>query len=234
MNPAPTRRGRIYPALEGFDAAVRGGALADLSVAGDRLGRLGEHRSKAEHALALGAKLEEPLLHVRPEIDPGGDLVRDRVALWIEVLEVRARGVHDAPVGIEALLHFLGARLIRFVLELVDLRSDERAPFGQLDEAEGVAPLDDDVEPTVGEALEHLDDACAGSDLPHAVLVGEDEAEFDVLVEALADELLVAGLEDVQGRLLAWEEDGVEGEQPELVHGGDPDWGWVVGIIVKD
>ena len=57
------------------------------------------------------------------------------------------------------------------------------------------------------------------ADLAHPLVVLEHEAEVVAEVQALADQLAVARLEDVQGSLLARNEHEVEREEADLVHG---------------
>jgi len=80
--------------------------------------------------------------------------------------------------------------------------------------------LHDDVQPPVGKAVDHLHDRAADADVAHALVVLEHEPELVPEVEALADQLVIARLEDVQRCLLAWDGHGVEGEEPEPVPRG--------------
>ena len=91
-------------------------------------------------------------------------------------------------------------------------------PVRQLEQAEPLPALDDDVEPAVVEAVEHLGDGGERADLAQAVVVGVDQPELALLVEALADQLLVAVLEDVQRDLLGREQHDPEREEAELAH----------------
>jgi hypothetical protein len=56
------------------------------------------------------------------------------------------------------------------------------------------------------------------ADLAHALLVGVDEPELLVGIEALADQLLVARLEDVERDALGREQDDAEREEADLRH----------------
>ena len=80
------------------------------------------------------------------------------------------------------------------------------------------AAFDNDVEPAVVEALEHVGHARERSDLAHALLVGVDEPELDLFLEALADQLAVARLEDVERHALGREQDDAERKEADLVH----------------
>ena len=84
---------------------------------------------------------------------------------------------------------------------------------------EPIAALDHDVEAAVVEPFEHLDDCRRRAHLANAGIVGEDQAELALVVEALADELAVARLEDVQGDALSRQKNDSEREQPDLGHG---------------
>ena len=63
------------------------------------------------------------------------------------------------------------------------------------------------------------DDPRPRPDVPNPVVVRVDEAELRVGVETLADELLVALLEDVERQLLGRQQDDAERKQSELDHG---------------
>src|SRR6185503_15430450 len=104
------------------------------------------------------------------------------------------------------------------VVDVLDLGRHERAAVGELGDPDSLAPLDHDVQPPVVELLEHLDHSGPAADLAHAVVVGKHETELAALLEAFADELAVARLEDMQRRLLAREQDEVEREEPDF-HG---------------
>src|SRR4029079_6577907 len=96
-------------------------------------------------------------------------------------------------------------------------RAGVEAPsVGQLEEPEPVAPLDDDVQPAVLEALDDLGDARQRSRPAQAVVVRVDEAERLPVLEALGDELAVARLEDVERDLLRGQQDDPERKQPDL------------------
>ena len=101
---------------------------------------------------------------------------------------------------------------------ILDLAGAESAALRQAEELEAVVRLDDDVQAAVREAVDHLDDRAADADVAHALVVLEHEAELVPEVEALADQLAVARLEDVQRRLLARHEHEVEREEADLVH----------------
>ena len=192
--------------------------MADLRLALDHLGGLSEHRRAPDLALALGAQLEEALLDLGAEVDAGGDLVGDRVRVEVEVVDVGLGGGHDPSVGGQALLDFVLVGRVRLVRNKLDLANAERAALGQADELEALVRLDDDVQAAVVKALDDLDNGAADSDVAHALLVFEHEPELVAVVEALADQLTVARLEDVQRRLLAGHEHEVERKEADLVH----------------
>jgi len=57
-----------------------------------------------------------------------------------------------------------------------------------------------------------------GLKVPQTVLVGEDEAELVARLQALADQLAIPGLEDVERALLSRKEHQFEREETDLVH----------------
>jgi len=81
-----------------------------------------------------------------------------------------------------------------------------------------IASLDCDVQPAVVEAVEHVDDRGARANLAHAVVVGEHEPELVVALQAFADQLLVAQLEDVEGDALRRHQHDPQREEAELAH----------------
>src|SRR5687767_3517116 len=206
----------IDRASERLDATVAARAVPDLPLALDRVGGLVQHRCELHDPFALGADLEEALLDLRAEVDAGGDLVGDRVGVEVEVVELGLGGLHDAGVGDEALLDLVLRGRVGLVRKLLDLGRLERAALGELDELDALARLDDDVQPPVRELVDHLDHGAACPHVAHALLVLEDEAEVAARVEALADQLPVARLEDVQGRLLAGGEHEAQGGEADL------------------
>ena len=79
--------------------------------------------------------------------------------------------------------------------------------------------FDDDVHPAVVEHLQHLHDGRAGTDLAPSLAVLEHEPELVALGEALADQLLVAGLEDMERHALGRQEHERQWKQADLRHG---------------
>ena len=100
----------------------------------------------------------------------------------------------------------------------LDLAGVEASSVGHPDQPEALASLDDDVEPSVVVALHHLDHARAASRSPARRRRRRRRAEWLLLVEALADQLAVARLEDVQRHLLAGQQHEREREEADLVH----------------
>ena len=174
--------------------------------------------ARLKHPLALRLELEQPLLHLGAEVDPGGDLEGDRFGVQVELLELRLGALHDAVVRGQALRDLLLGRLLAVVVQLADLGRRECAALGQLHESEALPALDDDVQAPVRESLHNLDHPCPRAHLAHPVVVREHEPELLVSVQAFADQLPVARLEDVQGRLLAREEHEVQREETDLAH----------------
>ncbi len=104
---------------------------------------------------------------------------------------------------------------------LLDDACLERASARQLEQAEALAALDDDVHAPVLELFENARDTRARPDLVNgAVARREHEPELDVTVEALLHQLVVARLEDVQWDPLGRDEDEREREETELGHAG--------------
>jgi histidinol-phosphate aminotransferase len=176
-----------------------------------------EQRGESKDAVPLGAELEQLLLDLGPEVDARCDRVRE-ARLDFELVHVRLGGVHEPAVGGEAVFALLVGGLVVLVGDLVHLARHEGPTLRELDELEPLAALHDDVQATVVEAFEDGDDRSARPDLAHPGLVGEHETEVGVLVDALSDQLLVAGLEDMERHPLARQEHELEREQADLVH----------------
>ena len=98
--------------------------------------------------------------------------------------------------------------------------SPERASARLGDDAEPVATLDRDVQPAVVEPIDHVDHGGARPDAAHPVVVLEDEAELPIVVEAVADQILVARLEDVQRHPFGRDEHDPERKHTELLRHG--------------
>ncbi len=131
-------------------------------------------------------------------------------------LDVGARELDEAGEEPEPSLHVLGGRRVVTVLDRLDRPGVEAAAVGQLDQAEAAAALDDDVQPPVVEPLGDLDDARQRPRPAKPVVVGVDEPEGLVRLEALGDQLPVARLEDVERYLLGREQDEAERKEPDL------------------
>ena len=70
--------------------------------------------------------------------------------------------------------------------------------------------------------MHELEHAGARPDLPQPVAVLEDQPELGLLGQALADQLPVAVLEDVQRNALARKQDELERKQADLGHAAKP------------
>src|SRR5205823_283617 len=120
---------------------------------------------------------------------------------------------------LERPLDVRGLRRLVLVDDRLDQAGGERPAARQLEQAEALTALDDDVHPAVLEHLEHVDDRRPGANFVHrSVARGEDEPELAARLEALADQLLVARLEDVQGQPLRRHEHERERKEAELLH----------------
>ena len=94
----------------------------------------------------------------------------------------------------------------------------ELATVRELDQAEALPAFDEDVQAAILEPREHVGHPRPRPDVTQPVVIGVDEPELAVRFEALADELLVALLEDVEGELLGRQKDDAEWKETELVH----------------
>src|SRR3954447_10531962 len=200
------------------DLAVRLGAVRDLPLPLDRLRRDREQLAEARQPNPLRALVQELLLDVGRELEPAGDCERELRGLCRGRVDLRRGEVDEAREQRQRPVDVRGVGGVVLVVDDLDAAGRERAAFGQLQQPEAGAALDDDVEPAVVEALDHLGDRRERPDLAQAVLVGVDDAERDVVLNALADELAVARLEDMEWHLLRGQEHEAEREQAYLIH----------------
>ena len=158
------------------------------------------------------------MLALGAEVDARRELEGEHTGVLVRLVDVR---LHDTTELSKVLERDLACRTVghHFVVgDRLDLGGEKRTALCLRDDAEALPALDRDVETAVVEAVEHVHDGRTCADVPHAVVVGEDETELAVVREALADQLLVAELEDVERDPLGGHEHDPEREQPELVH----------------
>ena len=110
--------------------------------------------------------------------------------------------------------------ILLLVVDALDAAGVERAAARQLEQPEALAALDDHVHPAVVELLEQVGDTRTRPDVAQPGLVRIDEPELMPVLEAPADQLLVARLEDVQRHPLGRKQDDAEWEEPDLRHRG--------------
>ena len=77
-------------------------------------------------------------------------------------------------------------------------------------EPDDVAAKRDDVGAAIREALRDVRDLGGAANVAHAILVGEDDHERLVVVDAAGDELLIALLKDMQRQRLAGDKHELE------------------------
>ena len=127
-----------------------------------------------------------------------------------ELAEQRERLVGGFRVG----------RRVVLVLERLHLGGGERAAFGPRRDPESVPALDEDVHAPVVEHVHDLPHLGQRADVAAAGVVLQQEAEGLCVGDALADELLVPGLEDVERHALGRREHERQREEADLRHGG--------------
>ena len=176
-----------------------------------------EERLELREALLFRAELDERLLHVVPEVDSARDLEGEPAGPRLQVVDLDARRVDHALESLHSPRDLIVLRIAAgLVRQRVDEGRREGASLGELVDPETLAPLDHDVESAVVVALKHLDDRSPGPDRPHAGVVGEHEPKLAVTLEAFADQLAVARLEDVERTLLARDEHEVERKEADF------------------
>ena len=198
--------------------AVLGGPLGDLALTLDRGGDGREDLAEPLQPEPLARLREELELQLGGELEPRADRVGRRLGVRGRRLDVGARQLDESPEERERLLDVVRRRWVVPVDDGLHGSRLEAAALGQLEELEAIASLDDDVEPPVLEPVGDLDHGRERPDLPDPVVVGVDEPEGALLVDALGDQLAVARLEDVEGDLLGREQDEPERKEADLVH----------------
>ena len=206
------------PLVTRLDLAVRRRSLGDLPLPFDHLCRGMAAAAEPVHPDTFRRLLQQLLFQRRGEVEACGQRVRERRRSGVQLLHLRPCQLDEPVKEREGALDVLLARLIRLVLDQLDLRREEAAPTRQLDDAEASATLHDHVEAAVVEPLDHLGHRGERADGTQAVVVGIDEAELTLLGQALVDQLLVPVFEDVQRDLLRREEHDAEREEADLGH----------------
>ena len=193
-------------------------AVAELARRDQRNPRVVEQLGDEVEPLLLDAELEQLLLRLRRQLDLCRELERELRRRLVRVVGVGAgeRGERAERSG--RAKRGLGIDVAGIVFDLADLRGHERAPARESLDPEAQAALDENGQPPVVEPLEHFRDRRARPDLANPVLVGVHEPELLVRIEALADQLLIARLEDVQRHPLGREQDDAEREEADLRH----------------
>ena len=192
------------PAISFWRSTV---SAAIPSSSQSRVSRTRSELSSSSSCLISGENSKHPAM----ANDSSGDVGRRRLDL--------GRGQLDEPrEQRERPLDVLRLGGVVLVVDRLDAAGHERAALGQLEQPEPLAPFDDDVEATVGEALDDLGDRRERPDLAQPVVVGVDDAERHALLEALPDQLAVARLEDVQRHLLGGQQHEAERKQADLIH----------------
>src|SRR5262249_5601356 len=183
-----------------------------------RLGEALEQVDQHLDARLFGPQLEQRLLPRRRQLDPRRKLERELRVVRLGHLAFGAGGLGEPAEDVEQVLHLVAARRCNVVDERLAPAGQERAALGGLRDPEPLAALDHDVESTVREPLQHLGDTRARPDLFDTLLVLEDEPELALELEALADQLPVARLEDVERYALRRDEHDPEREEADLLH----------------
>ena len=200
--------------------AVRRGELGDLTLAGDDLGCLLEDLTHPIEPDPLGSFLEQLLLEWRGKVEACRELERELRRPGIRDVDIAPRQLDETSEEHERPLRHSRCRRIREIVVRLDQRRPEAPTLGGLDNPEAIATLDDDIEPPVREAVQHLGDGGARPYALRLALVAEKEAELLRLLEAFADQLAVSRLEDVERDPLRRQEDNPQREHADLVHGG--------------
>ena len=192
--------------------------LAELARRDQRRADGVEEPDDELEALLLRAELEQVLLRFRRQLHLRGELERKLRRPLVDLLWVGARDGGERTERAGGTRCRLGVGPVACIVNGHDGRCEERASSRDPLDAEAGAAFDDDVEPAVVEALEHLGDARERADLAHALLVGIDQPELAVVLEALADQLPVPRLEDVERHALGRQQDDAEREEADLLH----------------
>jgi len=201
-----------------MDSAVRRRPLCGSPYASRGRDRVLEQLAHEINAFALRHLPQELELVVRRKLDTTGKSEG-------QLRCIRPWNVHIAPGELPETIEETQGPFDRgrrggifVVLYRRDLSGVEAPASRKLEQPEASAALDEYVHPPIRHSSEHLGNPCACADVANSLVVGEDEPELVTRVEALADELLVSLLEDVQRDALCREQHERQRKQAELGH----------------
>jgi hypothetical protein len=190
----------------------------DLLLALDCLGGDRKELAKTNEPNALRALGQQLLLEVGRELEAAGDGEREMRCPGIGGLELATGQLHEPAEQRERPLDVGRVGGVVLVGERLHARGDERPARRQLEQAESLPSLDDDVQAAVVEALGYLTDRRERTYLTQPVVIGVHDPERGPTLEAFSDQLLIPRFEDVQRDLLGRQEDEPEREKADLRH----------------
>jgi gamma-glutamyltranspeptidase/glutathione hydrolase len=207
-------------AVQRRDLAVAARALAERVLEPHCLERGLEQLDQPAQSRARRGRGEQLLIRFQAEVDPRSELPDEVGRVTRRDVDVALGRRREVAEDGERALHVLFVLGVGVVVDdLLDDPRLERAAGRQLEQPEPFASLDDDVQAAVLEPVDDRGHVRARADLVHgAVARREHEPELAVGLDALADQLAVARLEDVQRDPLRRHEHERQGEESELRH----------------
>ena len=211
------------------DLAVPRGAVADLALERDRLHRALEQLDHMPQARAFRSLLEQLLLELRAEVDARGERVGQAGRQCRLVGRLGTGLLGESPIEMEAALDRARLGRVGLVGDELDLSRPERAAFGSAARrGSALAPRRrrSAARRGSGGRSRRRRRGVPISRVPS--LSAWSKAELALVLDALADQLAVARLEDVQRELFGRKQDDAEREEPELRHAPSlrGRWGW--------
>ena len=171
-------------------------------------------------APALGAQLEQLLLQLVPEVDPGGELEgqgRRRRRRLVDLIRLRDRDQRrktlDRPLDVAS----VGASSSSSSSGSTSAVRNERPSVSSTTRNRPRPSTRTFIRPSSKVWISSIT-AVPRADLAEPVVVLEDQPELALVGQALADQLLVAILEDVQRDALVREQHELEREKADFRH----------------
>src|SRR5665213_309694 len=198
--------------------SVREALLAELAYGEQRLADGVQQPDHELEPILLFVELEQLLLHVGRKLHLGGELEGKLRRRLVDLVRLGAGHRCERAEGADRTRGCVRIGPAVAVGRRCDDRGEERTASREPLDTEACATFDDDVQPAVGELLEHVDHPGARADVAHPVTVRVDHSELLLFVETLGDQLPVPRLEDVQGHVLARQQHDPQREQAKLLH----------------
>ena len=150
------------------------------------------------NALGLGAHPEQLLFEIKIERQRAGKLIGEGDIVIVGEILLRPGERENLAMKLDCLFFLLRGRGFWFISNVEDFAAQKLALLVYLKEFEAVPALSNDIHAAVVVALGHGNDFGSAPDVGQAVFLHTDDPKAPLLLNALANHFLVAGLEDMQ------------------------------------